>query len=61
MRRIFKKEKLEVAFAATKHTDLYQEAQPCDKWPFTSAYLLLGNQFKTALTQLPRALGEEGI
>ena len=31
MRQIFKKEKLEVAFAATKHTDLYQEAQPCDK------------------------------
>lgn len=44
-------------FAATMHTGVSQEAQLCFLDHSHLLILLLGNQFKTASTWLPRAWG----
>lgn len=46
-----------MAFATTMHTDLYQKAQLCDKWSFSSAYSAIRKPIQNSIHSASQSLG----
>lgn len=46
-----------MAFATTTHTDVYQQAQLCDKWSFSSAYFAIRKPIQNSTDSSSQSLG----